>query len=164
MNHSYRRRYTVLGIHADANTSIEAAWALANATPILREDFQAQAVVYGWIEPYNRFEVSPHWAYWFARQVIMDHWPPAEDLIRQDQGVWHNYQRYVGALKACGIVGCSTREHQEVVVDVHGQLVEWKGKKQSAEVVSADRVAERVAAFRRNRKKQALLQEDNDED
>jgi hypothetical protein len=80
MNHSYHGRY---GRHADANIPIDEAWKLCQQTPAIREDYDGQADLYQWPEPYRQFAIGPHWAYWFARHVICDHWPGAEDFTLQ---------------------------------------------------------------------------------
>jgi hypothetical protein len=75
MNHNYHRRY---GQNAYANIPLDDAWKLCQQVPAIREDYDSQASVFNWPEAYRQFVVSPHWAYWFARHVICDHWPAAE--------------------------------------------------------------------------------------
>jgi hypothetical protein len=79
LNHNYHRRY---GQIADANIHID-AWKLSQQVPTIREDYEGQADLYQWPEAYRQFSVSPHWAYWFARHVICDHWPGAEHFTLQ---------------------------------------------------------------------------------
>lgn len=174
MSHNFHRRY---GPVANANTPVAKAWEIAQAIPAIREDYEGQAKIYHWSPQHALYDLTPHWAYWFARHVITDHWPAGESLIQQDQQVLGWYNAYKNNCQAVGILNHSVQEDPDFIIDDNGQIVGWKeGRKplKKGKVTSliapeedldaiADRIAERMAAFRREKQMRVNSHEDNDE-
>ncbi len=160
-------------MNCDSNMSIDDAWAMAQADPSIGDEYERQAAMYKWSA---KFELSPHWAYWFARNVIEDHWPVAESFIQQDNKAWEAYSAYKNTCTQCGILNHSVNGNDDFHVTESGQITGWKeGKKPVKEEKQmmkekelddiADRIAEQVAVFKKRKKVAPTidLSEDDDE-
>lgn len=161
MSNNFYRRY---GLVVNSHVPVAKAWEICLQIPMIKEDYLGQMAVWGL--PYE-YALTPHWAYWFARHVIMDHWPAAESLIEQDLHVLSLYNVYKSVCRSVCVLGKSTEEDQNFIVDDNGQIVGWKeGRKPVKRVAQsrlddvADRISQRMSAFR---KKKLLQGEDNDE-
>lgn len=173
MNH--HRRY---GRLANSRTPIDVAWQICLDHPEIREDFRGQAKIYGWD---HKFQQSPFWAYWFARNVVTDEWIPGEDLILQDDDIWKTYVTYTESLKVCDILGWTLRTDPDHLTDDFGTIRGFKPGRRPIALPSrvarpspaperfgttedagdlADQIAARMEAFRKQRK----LLDDSDED
>jgi hypothetical protein len=142
MEHNYHRLY---GRIANANTSIAEAWEISNSGPI-REDYEWQAKFFNWQD--KILQQGPHWAYWFARHVICDHWPVAEQLIKQDAYTLQLYNNYVGCCRLLRILGKSVGDEPLPKRPTIAKLNDL-----------ADKIAEEVEIFRKKRKLQTALRE-----
>lgn len=96
------------------------------------------------------WRVSPFWAYWFARFVIMDQWPIAESLIESDEQVKDSYRRYIAVLRSIRILGHTTR-----------QTLTDRIKTKDAPPIDLDEHAERIASVIQDIKRKKRL---NDSD
>lgn len=128
----------------NSNTSIDEAWAIAQSH---KDAFDAHIKYYA-IDA--EWAVSPYWAYWFARHVIMDHWPVAESLIATDEYVQSAYRGYVSVLKNIRIIGYSIAE--KVKVD-YGVLNQRQIPLKIEDIEEhADRIAATVQSIKRGKK------------
>ncbi len=177
MNH-----YRNYGRIADGKTPIDVAWTLCEKHPEIREDFEGQVKTYKWENA--RFEPdNPFWAYWFARNVVKDEWLPGEDLILTDNAIWKTYVQYTENMRACGCLGHTLREDPDFVVDQWGIIQGWRpgrgpvtdgGKmgQRKAPVerfgtnaaAVADRIAQQMEDFKKQRKLRGAAEDNSDED
>ncbi len=167
----------------DGKITIEAAWQLCLTRPEIRDSIEEQAKIYGWNVLFDAN--SPFWAYWFARNIIMDEWLPGEDVILKDEKVWKIYCQYIENMRLCGCIGHTLRENADFVVDECGVIKGWKpgrgptlggGKRAKRTTLVerfgttdaaaiADRIAKQMQDFKTQKKMRDVSQKDNiDED
>lgn len=146
---------TPLKIPVTANTTVEEADAIYNEgehAAALQEAFKAQTTHFSW--PSDR----PYWAYWFARHVIGDHWPPGEDIIRESPSAWKEYEAIVGLYERLKIKN-HTVEPVEKPLDERVRMLSpyiSPVNRQTADV------SQSVATFKRQRRVE--LEDDGDSD
>lgn len=117
--------------------------------------------MFEWRECDKELSKSPFWGYWFARHVIGDHWPAAEDFIRSDKQVGEWYNHYTFLLRSSFILGHSTGEdiHSRRLAEDRKRIKEKALLKQKRATQSkldveelADRLADEVSVFKKTRK------------
>lgn len=153
------------------NPKIADAWRNCEQTPTLATKFATQATIFHWS---YRFEISPFWAYWFARQVLMDSWPAGEELINQDLRVKRLYRDYTTQLRQLGIFGATRSDDDIYELAPNGQIVgykigrqplrqtlqQWAAVDDVSETPAA--IADRIAANMAQHRKQRQLHHDDD--
>lgn len=97
---------TILCINA--KTTLEEAWVYTQNDPEIQQEYYGQAAQYNW----PALTRSPFWAYWFARNVIMDYWPLAEEYISGDPEILKHYKTYVRQLEVFLLKGDSLGESE----------------------------------------------------
>lgn len=151
---------------ANANTTLEEAWDLCQSVPEIKQKFDKHAELFTW--PDNPiFGINPYWAYWFSRHIICDHWPPAEELINQDDEVAKAYRSQVETYKVCKILNYSVDGDPTYILDDNGQIIRRrhelpakpvKKTRRQFDDTDMDRIVERVEVFRKQR--QQRIEED----
>lgn len=153
---------------ASVSISLEEAWKLSLELPSIRDVFESQAEAFNWS---HDFEFGPFWAYWFTRNVILDRWFVAEELIQTDDDVFKLYNNLISNYKSMGILGWTTQDDPEFEFDSNGRIVKHKvmlirdemqfnGLRDSpsdrvAELAAhADKIAGIMDAYRRQKKSQ----------
>jgi|CXWL01.1.fsa_nt_gi hypothetical protein len=128
-------------IPVTANTTVAEADTLYNEgeySVVLQEAFLAQASQWSW--PTDR----PYWAYWFARHVIGDHWPPGESIIKESPSAWKEYEAIVGLYERLKIKNHTIEAETYGPLDVSPSI--FSVNKEIADVSNS------VATFKRQRR------------
>ena len=99
-------------VQTDSTITVQDAWDLFIGNEQMTADFLAQGIRYNWPEQYRNLSQTSYWAYWFARNVIADHWPDGEHLIQVDQEVWNVYQDLLAFYKSSKLLGSTTAQRQ----------------------------------------------------
>lgn len=165
---------------ANGKISVADAWELYSKHQEICKDFERRTKCDG-----TQYSPDhPFWAYWFAKNVIQDEWLPGEDVIIKDANVWKKYVQYTENLKALDMLGWTLQENRDFVTDFYGIIKGWKpgrgpvtGSKMAKRTTlterfgvgdaaaAADRIAEMVQDFKKQRKlKNASQEDDTNED
>lgn len=134
----------------DCYITIRSAEEIFNLSQSLRQMYD------NYLVEYNRNNSKALWLYWFARNVIHDHWPDAEDIISSDLIIGSDYQSYLNVLKQFSILGKSSYNDDDfivnndgVIVGLHEQTVLCKSaadKSEKMTIQKVEEIADNIAA------------------
>src|SRR5262245_34756991 len=144
---------------ATAETTIDVAWQLCEERPELSESFRECAARGDW--PNKEFEPQPFWAYWFARQIICDHWPLAESLIYEDDVAASYYNDIVELYRRLGTLNHTICVPEPVEM---GPEEPRKPLTHAERRLVADNAEEAIEAYRRQKRQKRFEDLPDDED
>jgi len=96
---------------------------IPEAEKIFKESRIYQESYINYLSTYKRVDTKALWLYWFARNVIHDHWPAAEPIIHENYSIQSGYQSYLNILRQCSYIGNSLKQDLDYEIDSDGRII-----------------------------------------
>lgn len=96
---------------------------ISEAEKIFKESSIYQKSYADYLTIYKRVDTKALWLYWFARNVIHDHWPAAEPIISENYMIQSGYQAYLNILRQCSYIGSSLKQDLDYEIGPDGKII-----------------------------------------